>query len=360
MREARLRKLPSVGSAIGWADRRTPDSRAPPGKTDDRSDITQSAPLRGGNSHQVHSHRVCLASLAIPPSRRSGRPVAWASSSRAASRIPVGRAGAFRRPVPPGMSSCRSAPIADRAVEHGVAQGMWRKRIRSPCAGFRPIGYSRSLTPVTVQNRVTGTTCTELIKVMASTEPVEPFEAEQLGEAGPFQVMTARAQGVARSLRVAMATPARRRGSPRSPRRSGRWVEPVGDLQSADLDRLQPIGGPAALPQPAGHTDVREPGRPAARRSGGEGRRRRRVRAGRRERRRRRVRAMARSPLDRRAGHPRIGRSFLERRAGHGRGFGCSGGGQRHAPDRLSALLGDSIRLWRDCPAICQTGGGCK
>ena len=51
---------------------------------------------------------------------------------------------------------------------------------------------------------VTGTTGTELIKVLASTEPVRPFQAQQLSAAGPFHVVQTRAQGVARSLTVAM------------------------------------------------------------------------------------------------------------------------------------------------------------
>ena len=54
---------------------------------------------------------------------------------------------------------------------------------------------------------VTGTTGTELLKVVASTQPVRPFEAQQLSAAGPFQLVRARAQGVARSLTVAMARP---------------------------------------------------------------------------------------------------------------------------------------------------------
>ena len=51
---------------------------------------------------------------------------------------------------------------------------------------------------------VGGTTGTELIKVIASTQPVAPFEAQQLGAAGPYQTVRAGAQGVARSLRVVM------------------------------------------------------------------------------------------------------------------------------------------------------------
>ena len=51
---------------------------------------------------------------------------------------------------------------------------------------------------------VTGTTGTELIKVIASTEPIAPFEARQLAAAGPYQLVSARGQGVARSLAVTM------------------------------------------------------------------------------------------------------------------------------------------------------------
>ena len=51
---------------------------------------------------------------------------------------------------------------------------------------------------------VTGTTGTELIKVIASTEPVAPFRAQQLAAAGPYQVVNAPGQGVARSLAVTM------------------------------------------------------------------------------------------------------------------------------------------------------------
>ena len=51
---------------------------------------------------------------------------------------------------------------------------------------------------------VTGTTGTELIKVIASTEPIAPFEAQQLAAAGPYQLVSARGQGVARSLAVTM------------------------------------------------------------------------------------------------------------------------------------------------------------
>lgn len=51
---------------------------------------------------------------------------------------------------------------------------------------------------------VTGTTGTELIKVIASTEPIAPFEAQQLAAAGPYQVVSTRGQGVARSLAVTM------------------------------------------------------------------------------------------------------------------------------------------------------------
>ena len=51
---------------------------------------------------------------------------------------------------------------------------------------------------------VTGTMGTELIKVLASTEPIDPFEARQLAAAGPYRTVSAPAQGVARSLSVTM------------------------------------------------------------------------------------------------------------------------------------------------------------
>ena len=51
---------------------------------------------------------------------------------------------------------------------------------------------------------VTGTTGTELIKVIASTQDIQPFEAQQLSAAGAFKVLRTRAQGAARSLKVAM------------------------------------------------------------------------------------------------------------------------------------------------------------
>ena len=51
---------------------------------------------------------------------------------------------------------------------------------------------------------VTEASGTELIKVIASSEPITPFEAQQLAAAGPYQVVRARGQGVARSLAVTM------------------------------------------------------------------------------------------------------------------------------------------------------------
>ena len=51
---------------------------------------------------------------------------------------------------------------------------------------------------------VTGVTGTELLKVVASTRFIQPFEALQLIASGPFQVLRTRAQGAARSLKVAM------------------------------------------------------------------------------------------------------------------------------------------------------------
>ena len=54
---------------------------------------------------------------------------------------------------------------------------------------------------------VGGTVGTELLKVIASTEPVPLFEAMQLAEAGPFQQVRTEPQGTARSLMVAMNEP---------------------------------------------------------------------------------------------------------------------------------------------------------
>lgn len=51
---------------------------------------------------------------------------------------------------------------------------------------------------------VGGTVGTELIKVIASTEPVPLFQARQLAAAGAFQQVRSEPQGVARSLVVAM------------------------------------------------------------------------------------------------------------------------------------------------------------
>ena len=78
---------------------------------------------------------------------------------------------------------------------------------------------------------VTGTMGTELIKVLASSEPIEPFEARQLAVAGPYQMVRAQAQGVTRSLSVTMLgdepAPAGQRpfGSPSvRPVSSAEWV----------------------------------------------------------------------------------------------------------------------------------------
>ena len=54
---------------------------------------------------------------------------------------------------------------------------------------------------------VGGTVGTELIKVIASTEPVPLFQTTQLAEAGPFQQVRPEPQGIARSLLVAMNEP---------------------------------------------------------------------------------------------------------------------------------------------------------
>lgn len=51
---------------------------------------------------------------------------------------------------------------------------------------------------------VAGTVGAELLKVIASTEPVALFEAVQLAEAGPFRQVRTEPRGIARSLVVAM------------------------------------------------------------------------------------------------------------------------------------------------------------
>ena len=51
---------------------------------------------------------------------------------------------------------------------------------------------------------VSGTVGTELLKVIASTRPIPLFEARQLVEAGPFQVVRAQPVRIARSLAVVM------------------------------------------------------------------------------------------------------------------------------------------------------------
>ena len=73
---------------------------------------------------------------------------------------------------------------------------------------------------------VGGTVGTELIKVIASTEPVPLFRAKQLAAAGAFQQVRSEPQGVARSLVVAM--------------NQGR---PGGS--GAAFDRTRPTGGAA-------------------------------------------------------------------------------------------------------------------
>ena len=112
---------------------------------------------------------------------------------------------------------------------------------------------------------VTGTTGTELVKVIASTQPIKPFEAQQLNAAGAFQVVRTRAQGAARSLKVAMTTPEPTPAGQRAPRaEAGRAdghagaIDRVGDVPPGDRDHWHPVAGPAAHAQSAGHTDIRE------------------------------------------------------------------------------------------------------
>ena len=54
---------------------------------------------------------------------------------------------------------------------------------------------------------VTGTVGTELIKVIASTDPIPLFDAMQLSEAGAFRMVRSEPRGTARSLVVAMTEP---------------------------------------------------------------------------------------------------------------------------------------------------------
>ena len=81
-------------------------------------------------------------------------------------------------------------------------------QVPDPSAGFRFV--------------VTGNVGVELLKVVASTRPIPLFEASQLAEAGPFQVVRAQPARLARSLTVVMT----------------------------DTNRASPSGGDA--PQPAG------------------------------------------------------------------------------------------------------------
>ena len=52
---------------------------------------------------------------------------------------------------------------------------------------------------------VSGNVGAELLKVIASTQPIALFEARQLAEAGPFQMVRARPARLARSLTVVMS-----------------------------------------------------------------------------------------------------------------------------------------------------------
>ncbi len=84
-------------------------------------------------------------------------------------------------------------------------------QVPDPSAGFRFV--------------VTGDVGVELLKVVASTRPIPLFEASQLAEAGPFQVVRAQPARLARSLTVVIMT---------------------------DTNQASPSGGNA--PQPAGAT----------------------------------------------------------------------------------------------------------
>ena len=63
---------------------------------------------------------------------------------------------------------------------------------------------------------VSGSVGAELLKVIASTEPVPLFEARQLAGAGPFQVARARSAHLARSLAVVISDTNRPPGGPGS------------------------------------------------------------------------------------------------------------------------------------------------
>lgn len=94
---------------------------------------------------------------------------------------------------------------------------------------------------------VTGTTGTELLKVIASTQPIRPFEARQLSAAGPYQVVRTRGEGVARSLRVAMTTP---ETTPAGQRPAAQSVTPVRSTEWAMChQRVATIAAPLAALQ---------------------------------------------------------------------------------------------------------------
>ena len=86
---------------------------------------------------------------------------------------------------------------------------------------------------------VTGTVGAELLKVIASTRPVDPFEAGSLSEAGPYRVVNAQAAGVAarltRSLTVERLSPAPGGGAPSSP--------PPGVAPRPGASSPQPVSG---------------------------------------------------------------------------------------------------------------------
>lgn len=73
---------------------------------------------------------------------------------------------------------------------------------------------------------VSGDVGTELLKVIASTEPTPLFEARQLAEVGPFQTVRAEPAGLARSLTVVMSDTTRP-ADPASPPGAVRPVRPT-------------------------------------------------------------------------------------------------------------------------------------
>ena len=89
-------------------------------------------------------------------------------------------------------------------------------------------------------------------------EPIDPFEARQLAAAGPYQMVRARAQGVARSLTVTMLGEEPDPAGADFPVYQAGEIGGVGGVPSDALDHSGPVGLAAAHPQLGRHADVRE------------------------------------------------------------------------------------------------------